>query len=58
MDEQTPIVGMSYQVLQFVGDRQGSMRDAPITQPTPVAPGADPIIVSGLQLQARPAAHA
>jgi hypothetical protein len=58
VDEQTPIVRMSYQVLQFVGDRQGSVRDTPVTQPTPVAPGVDSLIISGLQLQVCSAAYA
>lgn len=41
------------QVLQYMGDRQGSLRYVAVTAPTPVALDVDSVTITGLQLQAR-----
>ena len=41
------------QVLQYMGDRQGSLRYVPVTPPAPVALDMDSVTITGLQLQAR-----
>ena len=52
-DEETPIVAYSYQALRFTSDRQGSVRDAPLTPPTPVGLGTTSAVVEGLSMSVR-----